>query len=198
MGVVAKLIFRRGGRARRLNGDRLRVGYTLVELMATFAVLVIVLGLMVSLARRVRAESADAITRGLLARLDVLMAEYLKRNGKPPDVAPLVPVGLPATSTPDDHTLNRNAEANNRDIVRVLHGPLELTGRALGDLPASFYDEMMLRDAWGTPIVFMPAFHPKVGMAPGDRPFFFSAGPDGRFLTRHDNLYSYEDQTPSR
>ena len=175
-----------------------RRGYTLVELMATFAVLVIVMGLMVSLARRVRAESADQITRGLLARLDVLMADYLKRHGKPPMVTPLVPDGLPTAQTPGEHALARNAEANNKDIVRVLHAQLELAGRAQGDLPASFYDESMLRDAWGTPIVFMPAFHPKIGMAPGDRPFFFSAGPDGRFLSRHDNLYSYEDQTQSR
>jgi hypothetical protein len=30
-------------------------------------------------------------------------------------------------------------------------------------------------------------------MALGDRPFFVSAGPDRRFLTREDNLYSYEE-----
>jgi type II secretory pathway pseudopilin PulG len=175
-----------------------RPGYTLVELMATFAVLVIVLGLMVSLARRVRAESADAITRALLSRLDVLMADYLKRNGKPPQVTSLLPEGVPAATITDERLLLHNAEANNRDIVRILRAQLESTGRNLGDLPASFYDEMMLRDAWGTPIVFMPAFHAKVGTAPGDRPFFFSAGPDGHFLTRTDNLYSYEDQMPGR
>src|SRR4051812_15615796 len=71
---------------RRHRRHHPRPGYTLVELMATFAVLVIVLGLMVSLARRARAESADAIPRALLSRLDVLMADYLKRNGKPPQV----------------------------------------------------------------------------------------------------------------
>src|SRR5437588_8089903 len=96
----------------RRNG---RAAYTLVELMATFAVLVIVMGLMVSLARRVRAESADAITRGLLTRLDGLMAEYLKRNGKPPVVTSLLVEGLPPGQTQDERVLLHNAEANNRD-----------------------------------------------------------------------------------
>jgi hypothetical protein len=67
-------------------------------------------------------------------------------------------------------------------------------GRRFGDLPVSVYDEVTLRDAWGTPIVFMPSMHPAVGMAPSpeDKPFFLSAGPDGRFSTPADNLYSYE------
>jgi hypothetical protein len=37
--------------------------------------------------------------------------------------------------------------------------------------------------------------HPSVGMAPDNRFFLFSAGPDRRYLTRDDNLYSY-DQAP--
>ncbi len=60
-------------------------------------------------------------------------------------------------------------------------------------LPDSIYDEAALRDAWGTPIVFMPAMHPAIGMAPRNGRFFFSAGPDRRFLTQEDNLYSYEE-----
>ena len=63
----------------------------------------------------------------------------------------------------------------------------------LGDVPVSMYDETTLRDAWGSPIVFMPAKHPWVGTAPQDRFFFFSAGPDRRYLTQDDNLYSYEE-----
>ena len=58
------------------------------------------------------------------------------------------------------------------------------------------YDEVTLRDAWGTPIVFMPAMHPAIGMALGNRPFFVSAGPDRMFRTLEDNLYSYEQGTP--
>ena len=171
-------------------------GYTLVELLATFAVLVIFLGLMVSLARRVRAESADAITRSLLSRLDLMLAQYQKNNGQPPAISPLVPEGM--RLLPDDRTLLHRAEVNNREIVRALRGQLDQAGRTPGDLPVSYYDEAMLRDAWGTPIVFMPAFHPEIGMAPGDRPFFFSAGPDGRFPTRTDNLYSYEGEGGGR
>jgi hypothetical protein len=49
-----------------------------------------------------------------------------------------------------------------------------------------------VRDAWGGPVAFMPQHHPAIGMAGGDRPFFFSPGPDGLYRTRPDNLYSYE------
>jgi len=89
-----------------------------------------------------------------------------------------------------------------------------------GDLPISLYNGRILADAWGNPIVFMADQHPAIGMAPmrpsasspGAAPanrsrsdpasttapretgsfFLFSAGPDGHYLTREDNLYSYE------
>jgi hypothetical protein len=73
----------------------------------------------------------------------------------------------------------------------------ELSEEIFGELPISIYDEATLRDVWGVPIVFMPGRHPQVGMAPQDAPFFVSAGPDRRFRTRDDNLYSYET-SPSR
>src|SRR5947208_2853468 len=53
-------------------------------------------------------------------------------------------------------------------------------------LPLSLYNEVTLHDPWGSPIVFMPRQHPLIGLAPIDKPFFFSAGPDRRFLTRDD------------
>ena len=36
----------------------------------------------------------------------------------------------------------------------------------IGELPLSVYDEVTLRDAWGSPIVFMPREHRLIGMAP--------------------------------
>src|SRR4051794_1464097 len=56
-------------------GDRRRA-FTLIEMMTTVAVLVIVLGLMVSLARDVRTRSAERLTKDLLARLDTLVEQY--------------------------------------------------------------------------------------------------------------------------
>lgn len=171
-----------------------RPAYTLVEMLTTIAVLVIVLGLMVSLARRVRSQSARALTERVLLKLDGLMEQYVSRNHRLPAVPPLVEgpkEGRPAP-LPDEPALQRQALRNNRELVRVLRGQVDLAGRAFSDLPISVYDEATLRDAWGTPIVFMASFHPAIGMAPNDRYFFVSAGPDGHFLTRDDNLYSYE------
>src|SRR5688572_25886225 len=54
----------------------IRRAFTLIEMMTTVAVLVIVLGLMVSLARDVRTRSADRLTKDLLARLDTLVEQY--------------------------------------------------------------------------------------------------------------------------
>jgi hypothetical protein len=161
-------------------------------MLTTIAVLVIVMGLMVSLARRVRAQSAELVTKNLLRSLDALMTQYVDRNHQLPAVAAFVPEGLKEGQIPDEGELQKNALKNNRELLAILRGQLHLTDRAFADQPFSIYSDAGLRDAWGMPIVFMPSFHPAVGMAPNNRFFFVSAGPDGHFLTRDDNLYSYE------
>lgn len=178
-------------------------GFTLVELMIAACLLVILLGLAVSLSREVRGRSARVLTIDLLVRLEQLADAYAKRHGGQfPVVVPLVPVDLVAASdvpaiggspTPNDEpALQQLGIRNNRDFLRAVSG---VTGPGeFADLPLSVYDPLTpsLRDTWGTPIAFMPASHSAIGMAPGNRPFFVSAGPDRRFLTRGDNLYSYE------
>jgi len=92
---------------------------------------------------------------------------------------------------PEERALQITGRTNNRDLVRFLRSSGEGATRFLASLPLSNYDDVTLRDAWGTPIVFMPHGHKLVGMS--SRGFFFlSAGPDRKFLTRADNLYSYE------
>lgn len=186
-------------------------------MLATVAVLVILLGVMVSLARHVRERSAQALTKGLLKQLDAAMGEYGRRDeGRLPGVAAFPPAAAVAAATgttgqmpldppfADRKLLLEAASANNRDLVRAFKagsGPVGPTaggsspGEALlTQLPASVYDGTNLRDAWGSPIVFMPTKHPWVGTAPREKPsFFFSAGPDRDYLTRDDNLYSYEE-----
>ncbi len=49
-----------------------------------------------------------------------------------------------------------------------------------------------LLDAWGRDIVFMPRGTRPSAPPLEDLPFFFSAGPDGRYRTLEDNVYSYE------
>lgn len=92
----------------------------------------------------------------------------------------------------DESALVRLAEQNNRSFLKAVSSstPPEF----FAQLSISVYDPMTpsLRDAWGTPIVFIPRTHPILGMAPRDAPFFLSAGPDRKFLTLADNLYSYE------
>lgn len=177
-------------------------------MLATVAALIILLGLMVSLARYVRDRSAQQLTRQLLKQLEALMVQYIERNGgKPPPVASILSVDAPAALT-DETAIAASAKLNNEQCVGFLAADYRLRLKLLQaqpvaqaadpfeQLPISVYDGKTLRDAWGSPIVFMPGQHQLIGMAPSrggqDQFFFFSAGPDRKYLTRDDNLYSYE------
>lgn len=174
----------------RRGGDILRGGYTLLEMATTVAALVIALGLMVSLARHVREQSSHQLTEHLLQKLDRLMAQYQERNG---GQLPGVTRIIPADGEVDEATIRRLARLNNEQFLRALRGT-ESLAREFSDLSIATFDEVNIRDAWGGPIVLMGEQHPDIGMAPRNRFFFFSAGPDRQYLTRTDNLYSYDRQ----
>src|ERR1051326_6601554 len=96
------------------NSSRRRAGFTLIEMLTTVAVLIIVLGLMVSLARHVRNRSATLLTRDVLAHLDVALANYRSRFvGQMPPVRALA---LQQVNMPGEQTLLRSAEGNNADF----------------------------------------------------------------------------------
>jgi hypothetical protein len=156
-------------------------------MLIVVAVLVVVLGLMVNLARSVRVGYATDTTKDLLRQLDVAIASYEKRTGFVPEVTPLIPEG----GQYDETRLRHNALANNRQVIASLTAQ-DLPAGFLSQQPATIYNNGQLRDAWGTPIVFLPRFERQIGMALRDRPFFVSAGPDRKFLTLEDNFYSYE------
>ena len=185
-----------------------RCGFTLIEMLTTVAVLIIVLGLMVSLARNVRNQSAQQLTRQLLRQLGVLMNEYADASGRQlPPVTPIIEPG--AFLQPEEPAIALLAKRNNEEFVRALRPELARlearradrgTPSVVGQLPVAAFDGVTLRDAWGSPIVFMPTQHRWIGMAPKNRQgetfFFFSAGPDRKYLSRDDNLYSYETVAP--
>ena len=184
-----------------MTSRRLRApsnGYTLIETFVTIGVLIIVLGLMVSLARYVRNRSASELTRAELRRLANLMDDYMQTNGgRPPAVPPVLAVG---PGPYDEADVQRDALLNNMAFVRVLRQQSQWSASPGGKLtnvieglPVGSFDEVTLHDAWGGLIIFMPSQHPAIGMAPADKPFFCSPGPDRKFLTRDDNLYSYEE-----
>lgn len=184
-------------------------GFTLVEVLVTVASLIIVLGLMASLARSVRRQASDRQTTALLLTLNELMEKYVARHRALPAVAafvsppaaPAAPAagdgGLPVTTPPpddalpDEAVLRRSARANNGDVVRALRKEAGPNVSIFGPVGPSPTEEGLL-DAWGRDIVFMPRGHPAIGTALEDLPFFFSAGPDGRYRTLEDNVYSYE------
>jgi len=154
--------------------------------MTAVAVLVILLGTMISLSRHVRAASADGLTKDVLRRLDTAMAVYVHQYGS----TPAVPEFVGDQQLPPESQLRRSAERNDEGFIHALKSDGLLTG-VFDDLSIAYYDEVRVRDAWGSPIVFMTHMHPAIGMTSKGW-FFFSAGPDRQYLTRDDNLYSYD------
>ena len=57
-----------------------RRGFTLLEMLTTLAALIVVMGLMVSLARYVRNALAVEVTKDLLHRMDAMMQQYISRH----------------------------------------------------------------------------------------------------------------------
>ena len=183
-------------------------GFSLIEMLATVAALVIVLGLMVSLARYVRRQASDQLTKQLLAQLDVIVRRYQARYQAVPTVPAFVPGSSPAATLPaaglvpvpaddalpEERVLQERASVNNRAFVAAMQVEARRYPAEFADLPQAFFADGSLSDAWGTPLVFMPALHPAIGMAMENRPFFLSAGPDRRFGTLEDNLFSYEGE----
>jgi type II secretory pathway pseudopilin PulG len=169
--------------------------FTLIEMLTTVAALVIVLGLMVSLARYERRRSAENFTRDILGRLDELIATAQAPADRPlhDDLARVRPLVRSSGREPEELVLQLNAQRNNEDFVTAFkrhHGDQA----AFPKIPLTLYNprKNTLVDAWGTPIVYMPSGALNVGITPQYRSFFLSAGPDRRFSSVHDNLYSYE------
>jgi prepilin-type N-terminal cleavage/methylation domain-containing protein len=181
-----------------------RRGFTLIEMLTTVTALVILLGLMVSLARYVRSRSSEELTRTLLGRLEKAVRgggadpAVLSRLAAELDkVPPLVRTeeAEPGRNPGEGEMWGRshvNCEAYVKACQSVL-GP-----RSLDSLPLSLFDGRYVRDAWGTPVVYMAPLAPNVGLRPQNRAFFVSAGPDRKFSTVFDNLYSYEQPWDER
>ena len=201
-----------------------RSGLALSELLLVVFALTLILSLIVSLSRRVRRESAHALAEQVLLELDAALTDYGatdEGSASEPDVLALFPAETPGQSV-DESELRTRALSNNRQIVRLLNvagradrgeraAPppsddepgLSIGGASVADDPVVLdtlglilFDGNTLLDPWGTPVVFMPKGDRRIGTATKDRPFFFSAGPDGRFLSREDNVYSYEVARP--
>ena len=72
-----------------------------MEMMVTVATLIILLGVMTALARRVRKHAATALTKELLRQLDDMAGRYAQRNeGKLPAVSSFPPPPLPDNTAP--------------------------------------------------------------------------------------------------
>lgn len=155
----------------------------MIELLALVAILAVAFALMAATAGHVRSNSAMELTRKRMTALTAATADLLQRG-----IDPRLAVTFPSTSSTDtrlEENLGRFALESSRKLGKSLaEQPESLLAQAIGTPE--------LRDAWGRPMALLPQQFPAVGMAPEDGPFLVSAGPDGRFLTLSDNIYSYD------
>ncbi len=189
-----------------------RRGLVFSELLLLILVLLVVFGLIVNLARRVRRESNHQLAARVLVELEAALAGYRDETGEAPAVIPsLLPAEYDAGRLTDIDlaafgeavlNLDERALANNRASLRLLAFGFRRAGEdadaasasslLVGTLGDALFDGGTLRDPWGSPFAYMAGGSPLIGTAAGNRPYFFSAGPDGLYLTRGDNLYGYE------
>ena len=185
---------------RKSKIENQKLGFTLIEMLTTVAALVIILGLMVSLARYERRRSAETFTRDVLQRLDELLASSdVQRNKDLQAGLASVPRLVRSSGRdPEEPVLQLNARRNNEDFVKLFKN--QFGAKTFPDIPLTLYNPTQgtLVDAWGTPIVYMPSGALNVGIFPRQRSFFLSAGPDRRFSSVVDNLYSYERSEQSK
>lgn len=148
-----------------------RAGFTLLELLTASAGLIVVLGLVVSLARYVRQNASLSAMREQMLALNAALAA----KGPPPGL-PMFAEGMTAENEARSPEGMRALARQNAEAWSA-HFGLSAT--------ASF-------DPWGLPVVLINGAHPNLGMAPRFKPFFLSAGPDNRYFTLVDDLYSYD------
>lgn len=153
-----------------MPADASRSNFGLLELCTACAALVIVLGLSVSLARRVRSNDSQAAFMEQLARLNAALDRY----GVPDELAPFADA-LDGNEEMANAAVHTAALRNSESWI----GPLHLD-------PADGFDP------WGMPVVLLDGPHPQLGMALHLRAFFMSAGPDGRYFSLADNIYGYD------
>lgn len=169
------------------------LGFTLLEAMVVFAALMILLGLMVSMTRHVRSQSREQRTRRMLSLLDRRLSPPLP-EGLPRQLTSLTRLVEPREAAtglrPTDDMLLARAHLNSQGVVLAYRKAFGED--ALRQLSISLYDGRYLRDAWHTPVVYMGSEVDNLDLPRQKRAFFMSAGPDRRFSTVADNLYSYE------
>ena len=152
----------------------------------------IALALMVGTARHVRSASANELTRKRMLALADAAGKAISRG-----VDPTLPMSE-VLVTDAEARLQQFALRSSLRVDQALNdrgsatATPAMTPRLATAIVAATVGRPELDDAWGRPIALMPRQEPSIGMAPDDGPFLVSAGPDGRFLTLSDNIYSYD------
>lgn len=170
---------------------RTRRGLGLIELLTLVSILMVALALMVGTARHVRSASSTELTRKRMLALADAAGAAIARG-----IDPTLPVSAPVAGGGQEERFQRFALQSSVRLDAAIATRREAkadSARPIANaIAAAAAGRPELDDAWGRPIALIPRQEPQLGMAPDDGPFLVSAGPDGRFLTLSDNIYSYD------
>ena len=195
-------------------------GFVLVEILLIAAVLWIAIGLLISLSRHVRSRSAESDTARMLWKAHLALSRAQSAQASTDGATGIVssstvaeasavgglpkPLGLDELAIASPKTVRQTLDGHNRVLVHALLQSMPddeandpRSQVAWARLSRSMFDGQTLRDAWGTPVVLARGDDQRLGLAPGRRDYCLSAGPDRNFLTRDDNLYSFEQDQPA-
>lgn len=202
-----------------------RKGFTLIEILVVMGILMLLAGITVIGFRQLAIGSKRTATESMMVQCRSFLTEYETKNR-------LVGIPTVAVAAPGSVEDVDGGTAGDRYNSVAVTSTSALMGRLQGipenramlaKVPnekllkrvAGKVDNPILLDAWGNPIIFVPAgglsgvtisgttgrtvtsrgVIPDGGTLPaGVRPFWASAGPDGDFSKGDDNLYSFEKQ----
>jgi len=163
----------------RVNPQRRRTGLTLTELLVVIALIVVLASIVLVIARGVQATSYGAATKELMALLRNAAGSYHFFWGSWP---------------PQDSKTDRE-DCKTVELVKAFRTTPE-PAKVLEKIDRRFFaspnDELLLTDAWGSPILYVVWEGEPLFVSPGpDTSFGFGTSSNDR-KRRSDNVYSRE------
>lgn len=190
----------------------------MLELLVAIGILVLLLAIGVIGYRSIEGKSASDATRTMLSTAEGYVAEYESSAGAGRLIGPngMFPANATRGAADVNSGTGRTTAIQDTQKVLALLAQSPNNKEAMGKLPGkSLITESntanqppAIGDGWRNPIIFVPpggltgvqigrksngTFDRTLTVkAPNNRPFWASAGPDGKFNEGDDNVYSYE------
>ncbi|HYE20555.1 MAG TPA: prepilin-type N-terminal cleavage/methylation domain-containing protein [Tepidisphaeraceae bacterium] len=181
-------------------------GFTLVELLVVIGIIAILIAMTVIGIRKMAASTRAKATVATLATAHGMLSEY-ERIAQSGSGLPKKMINTPKSVLEGSADRDGQAVQDTRVAMGLVLG-IPVNRKAIEQLPPTGLLQSnppgqppVLLDAWGNPVIFVPAGGLNGVLVNGkatritsldNLPFFASAGADGSFETGDDNVYSFD------